>query len=107
MASETDAYSSRFLIAVACAQARSIASRVHRLRWVCSVLLLTTGVVLLVIDLSGCAKHRLPGGLAKLKWCRLARIDEQLLCGKFRVFENLRTHTGRIFFFKQKTAYEI
>jgi pimeloyl-ACP methyl ester carboxylesterase len=52
-------------------------------------------VALLVIDLSGCAKRRLPGGMSKLKWCRLARIDEHLLCGKFRVFENRRTRTGR------------
>jgi pimeloyl-ACP methyl ester carboxylesterase len=95
MASETDACIPRFLIGVACAQARSIASRVHRLRWGCSVLLLTTSVVLLVIDLSGCAEHRLPGGLSKLKWCRLAGIDEQLLCGKIRVFENRRTRIGR------------
>jgi pimeloyl-ACP methyl ester carboxylesterase len=54
-----------------------------------------TGLLLPLIDLSGCAKHQMPGGLSKLKPCRLAGIDEQLLCGKFRVFENRRTRAGR------------
>jgi pimeloyl-ACP methyl ester carboxylesterase len=68
---------------------------VRGLRWVCSVLLLTTGVVLLLIDAGGCAKHRLPGGLSKLKPCRLAGIGEELFCGKLTVFENRETRTGR------------
>ena len=47
------------------------------------------------LDLAGCAKHDQPGGLSKLKPCRLAGIDEKLLCGKFTVFENRKTRTGR------------
>ncbi|HEU4771308.1 MAG TPA: alpha/beta hydrolase [Candidatus Udaeobacter sp.] len=65
------------------------------LRWVCSALLVTTGVVFLSIYASGCAKHRPTGGLAKLKPCRLDGIDEELLCGKLTVFENRQTRTGR------------
>jgi pimeloyl-ACP methyl ester carboxylesterase len=68
---------------------------VRGLRWVCSVLLTTTGVALLLIDVSGCAKHRLPGALSKLKPCRLDGIDEELFCGKLTVFENRETRTGR------------
>jgi pimeloyl-ACP methyl ester carboxylesterase len=60
-----------------------------------SVLLLTTGAVLLLVDLGGCAKHLLPGGLAKLKPCRLHGIDEELFCGKLTVFENREARTGR------------
>lgn len=90
-----DYFTHALLITVAWAQTRSIASRVRRLRCICSVLLLTTSAVLLVIDLSGCAKPRLPGGLSKFKWCRLTGIDEELLCGKLAVFENRRTRTGR------------
>jgi pimeloyl-ACP methyl ester carboxylesterase len=58
-------------------------------------LLVTTGVVVLLIYAGGCAKHRLPGGLSKLKPCRLAGVDEELLCGKLRVFENRETCSGR------------
>src|SRR5262249_32167952 len=47
------------------------------------------------LELGGCAKHVEQVGLSKLKPCRLARIDEKLLCGKFTVFENRRTRTGR------------
>jgi pimeloyl-ACP methyl ester carboxylesterase len=68
---------------------------VRGLRCVCSVLLTTTGVVLLLIDVGGCAKHRPSGGLSKLKPCRLDGIDEALLCGKLTVFENRETRTGR------------
>ena len=64
-------------------------------RCVCSILLLTTGAVLLLVDLGGCVKNRLPGGLSKLKSCRLDGIDEELLCGKLTVFENRETRTGR------------
>jgi hypothetical protein len=56
---------------------------------------MTIGVVLFVLDVSGCAKHGQPGGLSKLKPCRLAGIDEELLCGKLTVFENRETRTGR------------
>jgi len=52
---------------------------------------MTTAVVLFLLDASGCAKHRLPGGLSKLKPCQLAGIDEKLFCGKLTVFENRRT----------------
>jgi pimeloyl-ACP methyl ester carboxylesterase len=51
--------------------------------------------VLFLLDAGGCAKHRLPGGLSKLKPCRLAEIDEELFCGKLTVFENRETRTGR------------
>ena len=64
-------------------------------RCVCSNLLLTTGALLLLVDLGGCVKNRLPGGLAKLKPCRVAGIDEELFCGKLTVFENRETRTGR------------
>lgn len=42
-----------------------------------------------------CHKARLPGGLAKLKQCRLDGIDEKLFCGKLSVFENRETGVGR------------
>jgi len=50
---------------------------------------------LLLLDVGGCAKHRLPGGLSKLKPCRLPGIEEELFCGKLTVFENRETRTGR------------
>jgi len=56
---------------------------------------MTTAAVLFLLDASGCAKHRLPGGLSKLKPCRLAGIDEELFCGKLTVFENRETRSGR------------
>ena len=56
---------------------------------------MTAGAVLLLVDFGGCAKHRLPGGLSKLKPCRLEGIDEELFCGKLTVFENRETRTGR------------
>ncbi len=65
------------------------------LRCVCSVLLVAFGAVLFSVDIGGCAKHRLPGGLSKLKPCRLTGIDEELFCGKLTVFENRETHAGR------------
>jgi pimeloyl-ACP methyl ester carboxylesterase len=68
---------------------------VRGLRCVCSILLITTAVFLVVLDVGGCAKHRLPGGLSKLKPCRLDGIDEELFCGKLTVFENRETRTGR------------
>jgi pimeloyl-ACP methyl ester carboxylesterase len=58
-------------------------------------LLIITGAVLFVLDVGGCAKHRLPDGLSKLKPCRLAGIDEELFCAKLTVFENRETRTGR------------
>jgi pimeloyl-ACP methyl ester carboxylesterase len=56
---------------------------------------MTTGAVLLLVDFSGCARHRLPGGLSKLKPCRVEGVDEKLFCGKLTVFENRETRTGR------------
>ena len=56
---------------------------------------MTTSAALVLVDVGGCTKHRLPGGLAKLKPCRLAGIDEELFCGKLTVFENRQTRTGR------------
>jgi len=56
---------------------------------------MTTAAVLFLLDAGGCAKHGLPGGLSKLKPCRLAGIDEELFCGKLTVFENRETRTGR------------
>jgi pimeloyl-ACP methyl ester carboxylesterase len=58
-------------------------------------LLMSTVAVLFLLDAGGCAKHRLPGGLSKLKPCRLAGINEELFCGKLTVFENRETRTGR------------
>jgi pimeloyl-ACP methyl ester carboxylesterase len=56
---------------------------------------MTAAALLFLLNASGCAKHRLPGGLSKLKPCRLAGIDEELFCGKLTVFENRETRTGR------------
>ncbi|HEY4272235.1 MAG TPA: alpha/beta hydrolase [Candidatus Udaeobacter sp.] len=56
---------------------------------------MTIGVVFFLLELGGCGKHRLPGGLSKLKPCRLPGIDEELFCGKLTVFENRKTRTGR------------
>ena len=56
---------------------------------------MTTSAALVLVDVGGCTKHRLPGGLAKLKPCRLAGIDEELFCGKLTVFENRETRSGR------------
>ena len=64
-------------------------------RCVCSILLQDERRSLLLVDLGGCVKNRLPGGLSKLKPCRLDGIDEELLCGKLTVFENRETRTGR------------
>lgn len=65
------------------------------LRWICSTVLIITGAVLFLLDLGGCAKQRPTGGLSKLKPCRVAGVDEELLCGKLTVFENRKTCTGR------------
>jgi pimeloyl-ACP methyl ester carboxylesterase len=56
---------------------------------------MTTAAILFLLDAGGCAKHRLQGGLSKLKPCRLPGIDEELFCGKLTVFENRETRTGR------------
>ena len=56
---------------------------------------MTTGAVLFLVEVSGCAKNRPTGGLSKLKPCRLVGIREELLCGKLTVFENRKTRNGR------------
>jgi pimeloyl-ACP methyl ester carboxylesterase len=56
---------------------------------------MTTAAILFLVDAGGCAKHRLQGGLSKLKPCRLPGIDEELLCGKLTVFEDREKRTGR------------
>jgi pimeloyl-ACP methyl ester carboxylesterase len=58
-------------------------------------LLITIGAVLLLVDVSACAKNRPTDGLSKLRPCRLPAIGEELLCGKLTVFENRETGTGR------------
>ena len=58
-------------------------------------MLITIGAVLFVLDASGCAKHRPTGGLTKLKSCRVARVDDELFCGKLTVLENRETRSGR------------
>jgi len=83
----------QFKFARSCISA--IRSRVRGLRWIYSVLLMTTGMVVLLFDAGGCGKQRPSGGLSKLKPCRLDGIDEELLCGKLTVFENRKTRTGR------------
>ena len=64
-------------------------------RRVCCLLLITASAVLLLPEIGGCAKHQLPGGLAKLKPCRLDGIGEQLFCGKLTVFEDRQKRSGR------------
>ena len=51
--------------------------------------------VLFIFALSDCSKHQGFGGLSRLKPCRLAGIDEKLLCGQLTVPENRQTHVGR------------
>ena len=65
------------------------------LRWVCSVLLVTTGVLFLLIYAGGCARHPMPAGLSNLKPCRVEGVNDELLCGKLTVFENRQTRIGR------------
>src|SRR5256885_16088707 len=72
-----------------------VRSRVRGLRWVCSVLLVTTGVLFLLIYAGGCARHPMPAGLSNLKPCRVEGVNEELLCGKLTVFENRQARTGR------------
>lgn len=74
---------------------RAITSPVRGLRRIHSVLLVTAGAVLLLIEAPGCAKRLLPGGLSKLKPCRVDGIEEELLCGKLTVFENREARSGR------------
>jgi pimeloyl-ACP methyl ester carboxylesterase len=63
-------------------------------RW-CSVGLITVAVALLICWISSGQRSHRVGGLAKLHSCRLPGIKQELLCGKFTVFENRRMHNGR------------
>src|SRR6266705_4839778 len=72
-----------------------VRSRVRGLRWVCSVLLVTTVVLFLLIYAGGCARHPMPAGLSNLKPCRVEGVNEELLCGKLTVFENRQTRTSQ------------
>ena len=61
----------------------------------CSTGLVGIAVALLISSSSSCQRSQPAGALAKLHACRLAGVDEELLCGKLTVFENRTTHTGR------------
>ena len=65
----------------------------HRL---CAVGLIAFAIVLFVCSISSCQRSQFSGGLTKLTPCRLPGIREELLCGKFTVFENRQTRTGRM-----------
>ena len=64
----------------------------HRL---CAVGLIAFAIVLFICSISSCQRSQFSGGLTKLKPCRLPGIKEELLCGKFTVFENRQTRAGR------------
>ena len=66
------------------------------LRW-CSSALVAAAVVLLISSVASCRRSQVEfgGGLSKLHPCQVPGIKEQLLCGKFTVFENRQTRTGR------------
>src|SRR5262249_20128498 len=55
---------------------------------------MTSGAAFLMLNATSCAKHRLEGGLSKLKPCRLDGIKEELFCGKLTVLENRQPGTG-------------
>src|SRR4051812_15158369 len=64
----------------------------HRL---CVVGVIAFAIVLFVCSVSSCQRPQFSGGLTRLKPCRLPGIREELLCGKFTVFENRQTRAGR------------
>jgi pimeloyl-ACP methyl ester carboxylesterase len=64
-------------------------------RCVYSIGLIAVAVAMLICSVSSCRRAEYSGGLAKLKPCRLPGIKDELLCGKFTVFENRQTRTGR------------
>src|SRR6476646_7315887 len=64
----------------------------HRL---CAFGLIAFATVLFICSVSSCQRSQFSGGLTKLKRCRLPGISEELLCGKFTVFENRQTRAGR------------
>jgi pimeloyl-ACP methyl ester carboxylesterase len=61
-------------------------------RHFCSVGLIILAGLLCFFALHGCGNRQ---GFSRLRPCRLAGIDEQVLCGKLTVFENRETRTGR------------
>lgn len=61
----------------------------------CSTSLIAAAIALFVGSISSCRKSQVSAGLTKLESCRVPGIQEQLLCGKFTVFENRKTRTGR------------
>lgn len=63
-------------------------------RWV-SIVFIAAAIAPFVCSLGSCRKADVVGGLAKLHSCRPPGIKEELLCGKFTVFENRKTRTGR------------
>lgn len=65
------------------------------LRWSGSVTLVALAGALFLLATSCRKSPAVTGGLTKLKPCRLPGIAEELLCGKFTVFENRKTRVGR------------
>ena len=63
----------------------------HSRRVCCSAILIVIALALF----AACRRTEVSGGLAKLRRCQVPGIKEELLCGKFRVFENRKTRTGR------------
>jgi pimeloyl-ACP methyl ester carboxylesterase len=61
-------------------------------RYYCSVGLIILSGLLCFFALHGCGNRQ---GFSRLRPCRLAGIDEQVLCGKLTVFENRRARLGR------------
>ena len=62
------------------------------LRYFCSIHLAVLAILLCLLPSGGCGN---PQGLSRLRPCRLPGIDDEVLCGKFRVFESRQTRTGR------------
>jgi len=62
------------------------------LRYFCSIHLAVLAILLCLLASGGCGNRP---GLSRLRPCRLPGIDDEVLCGKFRVFENRQTRTGR------------
>ena len=67
-------------------------NRMRAVHYFCSVGLIVLAGLLCFFALDGCGHRQ---GSSKLKPCRLPGIGEELLCGKFTVFENRQTRTGR------------
>jgi pimeloyl-ACP methyl ester carboxylesterase len=59
------------------------------------VVLVAAGAATLVYSFGSCRKIEVAGGLTKLHSCQPPGIKEELLCGRFTVFENRKTRSGR------------